>query len=211
MLPWKSFVRSVSIVTLLTAGAMAAGQNVVPFTNASRGVAPVEEVDEPPVVEEETPDVDPIDEVVDEETTTTTTAPEVETPDIESDDDPEPVVPEAVEKPEKSRPEKTATTGRPAPASDTDKECGGSKPKGDHNFDGHCDNGWHNKDAEFWAKHGAVRPDYVPSPSGAPEAADEDEPKADDDADDDGGESRPEKADRGDRPESAPGQLKKNS
>ena len=72
MQTWKLFIRSASVVTVLTAGAFAAGQAVVPFANASRGVSPsVEEPAPDPVVDpaEEAPETD------DSTTTTTSVVP----------------------------------------------------------------------------------------------------------------------------------------
>ena len=93
MQPWKMFIRSASVVTVLTAGAFAAGQAVVPFANASRGTSPAVEE---PAPEEEIPVVDPAEEAPEtDDSTTTTTEPEAPaTDDAPSTDEPstDPVV-----------------------------------------------------------------------------------------------------------------------
>ena len=193
MIHWKMFIRSVGAVALLTAGALTVAQEV-PFSHASRGTDPAVEVDETPT-EEEAPEVDPAAEVEDE--TTTTTEPEVETPDTDApdtdapdtdapdvevteDDDPAPLV---VDVPR-------AKPAREAPAAKAKKDCHVTHPwKGDHNNDGHCDQGWHNKDADWVAERGQ-------NTSDAPAA---DEAEAD---------AAP-RGDKGARPETAPGQVKK--
>ena len=229
MLPWKSFVRSVSVVTLLTAGAFAAGSDVTPFSHASRSTSPNVVVDEePPAVEEEdAPVVDPADEVADDTTTTTTTAPEATDPDADANADDDPIVPEVVDVPEVI----TTTTAPPA-AIEVDKKSAPrviavpdvsrekpKKQKGDHNCDGHLDNGWHNKSAEWRAGHpgGCPSPASVPAPVVA-EQQDARAPKGDHNGDGhcDNGRHKtsPSTCDpdavRGDRPETAPGKVRKS-
>jgi hypothetical protein len=87
MLPWKVFIRSVSAVTLLAMGGLAAGQDVLPFSHVSRSVgtqaviddqtAPADEVDETPAVDEAALPAD--------DTTTTTEPPETAAPDVAGD------------------------------------------------------------------------------------------------------------------------------
>jgi hypothetical protein len=102
MQPWKMFVRSVSVVTLLTAGGFAAGQDVLPFANVSRGVAPQVFVADDTALDAtaadatDTPVVDPAAEVgeADSSTTTTTAAPAADTPTTDTPaTDPAPIVP----------------------------------------------------------------------------------------------------------------------
>jgi hypothetical protein len=213
MMPWKMFARSVAAVTLLTAGGFAAGQEL-PFSHASRGVSPSVEVDETPT-EEEAPDVDPAAQV-DEEPTTTTTAPEVEAPDSETPDAPapetavpdtaapdvevtvddsEPIDPQIVDVPANRK-------AKPAPAADrgpkAKKDCHVTHPwKGDHNNDGHCDQGWHNKDAA-WLADRADRPEATDVAAGDAAKGDHNNDGHADNGHKNGG-----------RPETAPGQVKK--
>jgi hypothetical protein len=200
MIPWKMFVRSVGAVALLTAGALTAAQEM-PFSHASRGTDPAVEVDETPT-EEEAPDVDPAAEVDDE----ATTEPEVEAPDTDAPDTDAPEVevevtevdgpaPSAVDVP-KVKPAKEK-----APAAKAKKDCHETHPwKGDHNNDGHCDQGWHNKDADWVADRGQKA-------AGAPAAAAAKGDHNNDGHADNGGKAAD--ADRGARPETAPGQVKK--
>jgi hypothetical protein len=177
MQPWKMFVRSVSVVTVLTAGGFAAGQAVMPFTNASRGTAPSVEEEAP---DTEAPAVDPAAEV--DDTTTTTEAPASETPSVDPVADPVPTTPPAVEAPVESTTTTTTATpidvtaappaapvADPAPAK-APKVKKAKKAKGDHNCDGHLDNGW--------MKHvppGKTYPDCnatsAPAPAPAPVSA----------------------------------------
>ena len=237
MLPWKSFVRSASIVTLLTAGTFAAGQDVMPFSHASRSTSPHVIFDATPAVEEEAPTVEPADEVADDvadETTTTTDAPETVTPDvpeieadvafpdIEAEDAaPVAVVVDAPETAKSETPRKAAPKAA-APRKQPQDDCSG---KGDHNNDGHCDNGWHNKDAAWLADKAnkGARPEAVPA------AEKKNKNKTGDhncDGHPDNGwhnKDRPEcptppatadrpapKPAKGERPQTAPGQVKKN-
>ena len=197
MIPWKMFIRSVGAVALLTAGALVAAQEV-PFSHASRATDPAVEIDEP--TEEEAPDVDPAAEVDDE---TTTTEPEVETPDTDAPDTDAP----DTDAPDTDAPDlevtevddpapsvvdvpKVKPAKEKAPAVKAKKDCHVTHPsKGDHNNDGHCDQGWHNKDADWVADRGQ-------KPAAAPAA---DEAK---------GDAAP-RGDKGGRPETAPGQVKK--
>jgi hypothetical protein len=198
MQPWKMFVRSVSVVTVLTAGGFAAGQSVLPFSTTSRITSPQVTEGDDTATGTDTPAVDPAAEVVDESTTTTTTeTPKADPPAVDPVEDPAPTKPPAVDTPDES--DTTTTTGAPAPepikvtvAPDPEPvDCHVRFPdKGDHNGDGHCDNGWHNKDAEWIATHEARA-------------------HGGDSADDDHG--RPESAGQpknGERPEQAPGQVK---
>ena len=200
MIPWKMFIRSVGAVALLTAGALTAAQEM-PFSHASRGTDPVVEVDDPPA-EEEAPDVDPAAEVDDETTTepeveapdTDTDAPEVEVTEVTEDDDPAPVVDVPKVKP-----------AREAPAAKAKKDCHVTHPwKGDHNDDGHCDQGWHNKDADWVADRSQKAP---AAPAAAPAKGDHNN-----DGHPDNGGKDADAADRAEkpaRPETAPGQVKK--
>jgi hypothetical protein len=195
MIAWKMFVRSVGAVALLTAGALTAAQEM-PFSHASRGTDPAVEVDEAPA-EEEAPDVDPAAEVDDETTTEPeveapdTDAPEVDVTEVTEDDDPAPVVAVPKVKPAKE-----------APAAKAKKDCHETHPwKGDHNDDGHCDQGWHNKDADWVADRGQKA-------AGAPSAAAAKGDHNNDGHADNGGKAA-DAADRGARPETAPGQVKK--
>ena len=174
MQPWKMFVRSVSVVTVLTAGGFAAGQNVLPFANASRHASPQVSVDDT-APDTETPAVDPA-AVVDETdsatttTTTTTETPAEDTPSADPVSDPAPA----------PKPTTTTTTVEPvevniapsAPAADPAPE----KVKGDHNCDGHADNGWHDKSDEWQQAHadhggcGQNGPAADPSAAAGPDA-----------------------------------------
>ncbi len=196
MQPWKMFVRSVSVVTVLTAGGFAAGQAVVPFANVSRVARPEVAVDE------DTPDtvapaVDPAAEVdpatdvesTDSSTTTTTEAPKPD-PSTDPTDDPAPIKPPVADTPDEPA---TTTTTTSAPATpivvtqpDEDVDCAALIPsKGDHNDDDHCDNGWHNKDGDWVTAHKARANDD--------NVRDARQPKK-----------------NGGRPATAPGHLKKN-
>jgi hypothetical protein len=114
MQPWKMFVRSVSVVTLLTAGGFAAGQDVLPFTHTSGSTSPQVSVVDETAADSETPSVDPaatVDET-DSTTTTTTEAPAVDAPSVDPVGDPAPTTPPVVEVPD----EPTTTTTAPAPS-----------------------------------------------------------------------------------------------
>lgn len=147
MQTWKMFIRSAGVVTVLTAGAFAAGQAVVPFANASRGVDPaVEEPAPDPVVdpaEDEAPETD--------DSATTTTEPEAPaTDDVPETDDPaddpvgDPAPADVLEESDVTRIDVDAVPSAPVadPAPEAKKA---KKVKGDHNCDGHPDNGWHNR------------------------------------------------------------------
>ena len=180
MQPWKMFIRSVSVVTLITAGGFAAGQAVVPFANASRGVSPAVEEEAP---ETEAPEVDPAAEV--DETTTTTTAPAAEAPSTDPVVVPEPTKPPAEEAPESSTPTTTAvpveiTVVDPAPAAPAAPKAKKAKKekekaKGDHNCDGKLDNGWYKKRNDPPANHTYPEPrkgtTCVSPPASAPASA----------------------------------------
>jgi hypothetical protein len=208
MQPWKMFVKSVSVVTVLTAGGFAAGQGVVPFMHTSRITNPqvVEGDDTAP--DAEAPAVDPaVDEGTDPTTTTTTTteapAPAVGTPVEATTPTPSPLEvitptaapvadPAPAEAPKAPKALKAPKAAKPA----VDCKNRTPKPKGDHNGDGHCDNGWHNKDAAWIAAHEARANDHAD--------------KADDDADA-VAPAHPEQAkDDEHRPDTAPGQAKSN-
>jgi hypothetical protein len=148
--PWKMFIRSVSVVTVLTAGGFAAGQGVLPFTNTSRIAKP--SVEEP--APDTTPAVDPAVETDPSTTTTTTEAPKPDAPAADPVVDPAPTKPPAVDTPADSTTTTTAApepvvinVAPPAPAVDpapavAPKAKKAKKDKGDHNCDGHLDNGW---------------------------------------------------------------------
>jgi hypothetical protein len=117
MVPWKVFIRSVGVVTLLATGGFAAGQDVMPFSHVSRSVGEQAVVDDGT-----TPDVEPAAETptVDESALpadgdgTTTEVPDTAAPDIvDPADTPDPTV---VDDPEK--PETPSTTAPPAAAPD---------------------------------------------------------------------------------------------
>jgi len=184
MLPWKMFVRSAGAVALLTVGALGASQEL-PFNHLSSGGPPPVEVEETPVPE--APEVDQ-DAEVEEETSTTTTEPRAEEPDAEAPDSSAPEadvevevteagtevevteaetevevteVPDAdpvvVDVPARAK----KAPGAPA-APKPEKECSVTHPwKGDHNNDGHCDRGWHNKETAGPANKGQ-RPQAAP-------------------------------------------------
>ena len=161
------------------------------------------EVDETPT-EEEAPDVDPAAEVDDE----TTADPEVEAPDTDAPDTDAPDVevtevddpaPSVVDEP-KVKPAKEK-----APAVKAKKDCHETHPwKGDHNDDGHCDQGWHNKDADWVAERGQKA-------AGAPAAAPAKGDHNNDGHPDNGGKDADaaDRAEKAARPETAPGQVKK--
>lgn len=209
MVTWKMFVRSVSAVALLTAGGFAAGQEL-PFSHVSRGTSPPVVVEETPT-EEEAPDVDPAAEV-DEDTTTTTTGPEAETRDTETPDTDAPDVevteddgPPVIDAPAEKK-------AKPAPAPETrtkgKKDCQVTHPwKGDHNDDGHCDQGWHNKDADWVANRGE-RPEAADAAKNAEKGDHNDDGHADNGRADNVGDAAGSR-DNGDRPETAPGQVMK--
>jgi hypothetical protein len=222
MQPWKMFVRSLSVVTVLTAGGFAAGQDVLPFTHTSGSTSPqVSEDDAAP--DTEAPAVDPAAEVGETDSTTTTTeAPKSDAPSVDPVADPAPITPPAVETPEEST--TTTTTSEPTPIDVTaappatpvadpapavaPKAPKAKKTKGDHNCDGHPDNGWSKKDAAWRAEHDKKDrcPANGPAPAPAAPAAPAPAPAPQD-------KGRPETAPghvkHGDRPETAPGQMKK--
>jgi hypothetical protein len=120
MVPWKVFIRSVGVVTLLATGGFAAGQDVMPFSHVSRSVGEQAVVDDgtTPDVEPaaETPTVDEAALPADGDATTTevpgTAVPEI----VDPADPPDPTV---VDDPEK--PEAPSTTTPPATAPDADE------------------------------------------------------------------------------------------
>jgi cytoskeletal protein RodZ len=183
MQPWKMFIRSVSVVTLLTAGGFAAGQAVVPFANVSRGTSPTVEE---PAPEEETPAVDPAEEAPEtDDSTTTTTEPEATDDDAPSTDDPAEEAPEVAEEPTTTTtaPEvievnvaPPAPVADPAPKAKKAKKDKKTKAH-DHNCDGHPDNGWLNKDPKYDYRPGRCTPPAVsaPAPAAAPAPASADD------------------------------------
>ena len=154
MQPWKMFIRSVSVVTVLTAGGFAAGQAVVPFVNTSRNASPVVEEEAP---DTEAPTVDPAAEV---DETDATTTPETDAPSVDPVDDPAPKPAEeapAEEAPAKEAPAAVtpidvtaAPVADPAPEAPKAKKAKPAKKAKkaksekvyDHNGDCHADNGW---------------------------------------------------------------------
>ena len=223
MQPWKMFIRSVSIGTLLTAGAFTAVQTV-PFTNASRGTSPAVEEEASP--DTDAPVVDPAAEVDETDTTTTTEAPTpddpADTPSVDPADDPAPI-----EAPADDAADDTTTTAEPTPIKVTvappaaDPAPAKAKaPKAkkdrtwDHNCDGRADNGWRKK-SQAWLdakdRHPCVitpsgpvpAPAAAPAPSAAPAPAPVAEGKG-------RSESAPGHTKSNDRPASAPGQMKKS-
>jgi hypothetical protein len=211
MQPWKMFIKSVTVVTVLTAGGFAAGQSVVPFMHTSRTANPqvVEGDDTAP--DAEAPAVDPAVEEGTDSTTTTTKAPKAEAPeestttttttttvsspiDVIAPTAVEDHAPKAPKAPEAPKAPKAPKAAKPAVAC-KDRT---PKPKGDHNGDTHCDNGWHNKDADWIAAHQARANDH------SDKADDRSGPVTVGDAP-----AHPEQAkDDEHRPESAPGQAK---
>jgi hypothetical protein len=224
MQPWKMFIRSASVVTVLTAGGFAAGQAVVPFVNASRGTSPAVEE---PAPDAETPVVDPADEApeTDDSTTTTPEAPAVD--DAPSTDEPanDPVVDPApdAEVPEESTTTTTVTPidvtaappAAPAPKAPKAKKAKSEKVKGDHNCDGHADNGWHNR-PDLYPNYPAPnsncpttgRPAPAPAsaPAPAPAPAAEDKGRSESAPGHTKSDDRPSNG----RPATAPGQMKKS-
>ena len=169
MQPWKMFIRSVSIVTLLTAGGFAAGQAVVPFANASRGVSPAVEE---PAPDDEAPVVDPAAEAPEtDDSTTTTTKPEAPaTDDAPSTDDTPSADPVVDPAPAPEVPETTTTTvtpvdvtavppaapvADPAPKAKKDKKAKKDRTW-DHDCNGKADNGWRKKDRAWFDAKGRV-------------------------------------------------------
>src|SRR6185295_9929969 len=110
MQPWKMFIRSVSVVTVLTAGGFAAGQSVVPFMHTSRTSMPQVSEGDGTAPDAEVPAVDPAaEESTDDTTTTTTEAPKADAPDPVNDPAPAP----AVDTPDESTTTTTPTTSSP--------------------------------------------------------------------------------------------------
>jgi ribonuclease E len=224
MQPWKMFIRSVSVVTLLTAGGFAAGQAVVPFANTSRNASPA--VEEAP--DTEAPTVDPAAEVDQTDSTTTTTeAPKPDAPSVDPVDDPAPIKPPAVETPDESTTTTTTATPidvtaappavpvadpAPAVAPKAKKAKKAKKEKGDHNCDFKPDNGWHNKTPDTDPRRCPPRTTSAPAPAPAPASAPVPAPAP---APQDKGRpatapAHPEQAKDGDRPEGAPGRVKED-
>jgi len=220
MQPWKMFIRSVSVVTVLTAGGFAAGQVVVPFVQTSRYTAP--SVSEDDSTATDAPAVDPAaEESTDSTTTTTTEAPKDEAADPV--DDPAPTKPAVT--PEEST---TTTTSAPldvlaAPKADPAPAVA-PKPKdkkvktGDHNCDTHMDNGWlkHKPANKVYpsgkkcppasAPTSTAAPTAAPAPAAAPASAAA--PTAVPANGDNGrSESAPGHMYQGDRPDGAPGRV----
>ena len=215
--PWKMFIRSVSVVTVLTAGGFAAGQGVLPFTTTSRIAKP--SVEEP--APDTTPAVDPAVETDPSTTTTTTEAPKPDAPAADPVVDPAPTKPPVVDTPDDST---TTTTAKPiditavpaapveAPKPPKAPKAKPDKKKGDHNCDGHPDNGWLKK---LPANHTYPQPrkgrDCVTPSAPAPVAAagSDPAPAAAPPADEDHGRSAtaPGHVDNDARPEGAPGHV----
>ena len=182
MQPWKMFIRSASVVTVLTAGALAAGQAVVPFANVSRGTSPTVEE---PAPEEQTPVVDPAEEAPETDDTTTTPEPEAPAEEAPETEEPssDPVVDDAPEVPEEDVTPVDVTAVPPAPvvekAPKVKKDKKAKKEKlYDHNCDGHEDNGWVQKGSSTLAKDcpdtgrsAPGAPAHAAAPAAAPAAA----------------------------------------
>lgn len=124
MHPWKVFIRSVGVVTLLAMGGLAAGQNVVPFSNASRSVGALAEVDETATAPdgEVTPAVDETEAPADD---STTEAPPTAAPDLDPIDPPD-TVPPVVDVTE--APDTPTTTAPPVPDTAPDSEAPTTPP-----------------------------------------------------------------------------------
>jgi outer membrane biosynthesis protein TonB len=226
MQPWKMFIRSAGVVTVLTAGALAAGQAVVPFSNVSRGVSPTVEE---PAPEEEIPVVDPAEEAPEtDDSTTTTTEPEAPATD-ETDEADEPAddpIDDPIDDPAPAEvPEESAVTPidvdavAPAPIADAapkaNKAKKAKKVKGDHNCDGHPDNGWMKhvpKGKTYPTCDTAAAPaDPAPASAAAPAAASGNNGRSEsakEDGDNGRSESAKQDGDNG-RSASAPGRMKK--
>ena len=203
MQPWKMFIRSASVVTLLTVGAFAAGQAVVPFANTSRNASPAVEEEAP---DTEAPTVDPAAEVDETDSTTTTTeVPKSDAPSVDPVEDPAPTTPPADEAPEEldvTAAPPAVPVADPAPAAPkVKKDKKDKKVKGDHNCDGHLDNGWHNdrvKYPNYPAPNSNCPPTVSPAPApAAPAPAPAPQEK--------GRSASAPGHTMGDRPESAPG------
>jgi hypothetical protein len=121
MVPWKVFIRSVGVVTLLATGGLATGQDVVPFSHVSRAVGAQAVVDDESIAAPDADESPTVDEAAlpaeGDDTPTEVTAP-ADPDSVDPGDTADPAAPPVVEAPEKPE---APTTTPPTAAPDVDE------------------------------------------------------------------------------------------